>query len=119
MTDERVVSDIIILSENEKGAILELHRRIPEFDKLFKRAETMEGSLATLAMYGQHLTKLDTIATAITEMKTGLIGPATGIDRVPVATLDAVVKIFAWVIVGLVGILSLVITGKAFGYLPF
>lgn len=60
----------------------------------------------------KHLSKLETIATAIDEMKTGLLGAAIGKNHLPINVVLIVLGTFSGVIVALTGILVFLLTGS-------
>lgn len=66
----------------------------------------------------QHTSHLPNIAKSNDEIKTYLVGAATGREHVPIKIVERLAKIGGWIIFGLVTVIVFLLTGSKLGLFP-
>lgn len=96
--------------------------------------EELKASLRELAANTEHLAKLDrletidnnisqvrndiaTVKSEIADVRVNLVGPATGLDRLPIKSVEYLQTVYRIIIVALVGVIVSILIGKHVGWL--
>lgn len=87
-------------------------------DDLLKALATVGESHVLLNTLVAHTKYLPDIAKDSAEIKACLLSAAIGKEHVPMTVVEKILKIFGWVIFGLVGVIICLLTGAQFGWLP-
>jgi len=92
------------------------------------KIETIHDNLGEFGMHVRHLSKLDTIAEAVVDMKDNLVSVATGKSQIPLdvakvlfqqkqASSDATVKTLSVIILVLLSVIGFLLVGENLGWI--
>lgn len=121
-----MVEDKISVEVDRSALLAEWHKHREEVSVMATKVDSTYTMVSQLVRHAEHLTKLDTIASAIVEIKDSLIAVATGKQQIPMdvakelfsqARKDngSLTKTYGLIVITLLAVMLFLLTGEKLG----